>query len=78
MVKKYGRKDRVLSYKAVLEVWKRNVYNVPKKYYTHFIDEMCDQGLITQVSFGKRFKQYKMNGYSKKKCLDKLGDFFLW
>ena len=78
MVKKYGRKDKILSYKAVLEVWKRNVYNVPKKYYSHFIEEMCEMGLLKQVSFGKRFKQYGMNGYSKRKCLDKLGDFFLW
>jgi len=78
MCKKHGKKDKILTYKAVLEIWKRNVYNVPKKYYTHFIQEMCDFELIEQISFGKRFKQYKMYGYTKRKCLDKLGDFFLW
>lgn len=78
MIKKYGKKDRILSYKAVLEIWKRNVYNVPKKYYSHFVQEMCDMDLLKQITYGKRGLQYRMNGYTKRKCLEKLGDFFLW
>ena len=78
MTKKYGFKDRILPYKAVLEIWKRNVYNVPNKYYLHFIKEMCDMGLLEQISFGRRIIQFRMFGYSQKKCLDKLYEFFLW
>ena len=78
MTKKYGKRDKVLTYKAVLEIWKRNVYNVPKKYYSYFIQEMVDMCLLEQISFGKRFKQYKFLGYTKRKCLNKLSEFFLW
>jgi len=78
ITKKHGKKDRVLSYKAVLEIWKRNVYNVPNKYYKHFITEMCEMGLMEQIGFGRRIIQYKVFCYSKRKCLDKLGEFFLW
>ena len=78
MTKKFGKKDRLLPYRALLEVWHRNVYNVPKKYYTHFIAEMCSMGLLEQLTSGRRQIQYKFYGYTKRNCLTSLGEFFLW
>jgi hypothetical protein len=74
MIEKIGNDDQVVESKQLLEVWHRNIYNVPRCYDFHILTEMCDYGLIKRINTLK-YVFYGNKGQTK---LRRLKDFFLW
>lgn len=74
MTDKMGMLDQITTAKQLLEFWHRNIYNVPRKYDLHILNEMCDMGLLEKINTQK----YKFFGKSASIKLKKLRDNFLW
>ncbi len=74
MIDKFGKKDRILFTKQLLEIWRRCIHNVPRKYDYFILQEMCEYGILEKVSSQK----YVLFGSKANKKLAKLNDFFLW
>jgi hypothetical protein len=71
---KVGMEDQMITAKQLLEFWHRNIYNVPRKYDIHILNEMCSMGLLEKINSQK----YKFYGESASNKLKKLRDNFLW
>jgi hypothetical protein len=50
MVEKFGKRNLIISRKRILEVWRRCIHNVPRKYDYHILKEMCNYGLLEKIS----------------------------
>lgn len=75
MVDRIGLIDQIVTTKQLLEFWHRTIYNVPRKYDRHILDEMCMYGLIEKINSQK----YMFYGNKNKNMLRrKLNDKFLW
>lgn len=74
MTEKLGMADQMTTTKTLLEFWHRNIYNVPRKYDTHLLEEMCQMGLIEKINSQK----YKFYGEKASNKLKRLRDNFLW
>lgn len=64
----------MVTTKQLLEFWHRNIYNVPRKYDIHLLNEMCDYGLLDKINT----QRYMFYGHKARKKLRKLRDNFLW
>jgi len=53
MVEKFGRSNKVLSTKQILEVWRRCIHNVPRKYDFFVIKEMEHYGFLEKFTTQK-------------------------
>ena len=73
MTEKLGMMDQITTAKELLEFWHRNIYNVPRKYDVHILNEMCEMGLLEKINSQK----YKFYGDKAKNKLKKLRDNFL-
>jgi len=74
MTEKFGKQDRILFTKQLLEIWRRCIHNVPRKYDYYILQEMCDYGMLEKITTQK----YILFGSRANKKLVKLNDFFLW
>lgn len=74
MTDRLGMEDQLTTKKQLLEIWHRNIYNVPRKYDIHVLNEMCEMGLIDKVNTQK----YRFYGGKANHKLKKLRDNFLW
>ena len=74
MIEKLGSHDQIVESKQLLEIWHRNIYNVPRCYDFHILTEMCDYGLLRRVNTLK-YVFYGDRGQGK---LKRLREFFLW
>jgi len=74
MVDKFGKTDQTVSSKQLIEVWRRQIYNVPRSYDFHILTEMQEYGLIKRINTQKYFF-YGNRSFTKLKQLNK---FFLW
>ena len=74
MTDKLGSSDQTVSAKQLLEIWRRNIYNVPRKYEFHILTEMCQYGLIKRIN-SQKYIFYGNRAFVK---LRKLNKFFLW
>jgi hypothetical protein len=50
MVEKFGKHNRIISRKKILEIWRRCIHNVPKKYHFYILQEMCDYQLLEKIN----------------------------
>lgn len=50
LIEKFGKYNRVVSKKAILEIWRRCIHNVPRKYDYYILKEMCKYGLLEKVN----------------------------
>jgi len=73
MIDKFGKTDRVLFTKQLLEIWRRCIHNVPRKYDYYILQEMCDYGMLEKLTTQK----YILLGSVANQKLSKLNDFFL-
>lgn len=77
LVDKFGKHDRVIPRKGVLEVWRRCIHNVPRKYDFYVLQEMCDFGLMERIN-PQEFQLFafdadgKLSANAKLKILDNL------
>lgn len=60
LVEKFGKHNRIIPRKAILEIWRRSIHNVPRKYDFYIIQEMCDYGLLEKVSV----QEFKLFGFN--------------
>lgn len=74
MTDKIGMEDQITTTKQLLEFWHRNIYNVPRKYDIHILNEMCAMGLIEKINTQK----YRFYGGKASYKLKRLRDNFLW
>jgi len=74
MVDTIGITDEIVTTKTLLEFWHRNIYNVPRKYDVHILNEMCEMGLLRRINTHK----YMFFGRTAKNSLKRLRDNFLW
>jgi len=74
MIDKLGRTDQTTSAKQLLEIWRRNIYNVPRSYDFHILTEMQDYGLIKRINTQK-YIFYGSKSFAK---LKQLNRHFLW
>jgi len=74
MTEKLGMADQITTTKTLLEFWHRNIYNVPRKYDIHLLNEMCEMGLIEKINTQK----YRFYGKRASNKLKRLRDNFLW
>jgi hypothetical protein len=74
MVDKLGMEDQITTNKQLLEFWHRNIYNVPRKYDAHILNEMCEYGLLEKINTQKYYFYGKKAGYK----LKRLRSNFLW
>jgi len=50
MVEKFGHANRILTTKQILEVWRRCIHNVPRKYDYFVMKEMEGFGLVERFT----------------------------
>jgi len=50
MIEKFGKRNSIIPRKRILEVWRRCIHNVPRKYDYHILQEMCDYDLLEKVN----------------------------
>ena len=50
LIEKFGKYDRIVSRKGILEVWRRCIHNVPRKYDFYVLQEMCELGLMERIN----------------------------
>jgi len=50
LIEKFGKQNRIITKKAILEIWRRCIHNVPRKYDFYIIKEMCKYGLLEKVN----------------------------
>jgi hypothetical protein len=74
MTETLGMVDEITTTKTLLEFWHRNIYNVPRKYDVHILNEMCEMGLLKRINTHK----YVFYGRKAKQVLRPLRDNFLW
>jgi hypothetical protein len=74
MTESLGMADQMTTAKSLLEFWHRHVYNVPRKYDSHILREMCEMGLTERINSQK----YMFYGERSSNKLKKLRDNFLW
>ena len=74
MTEKFGKQDRILFTKQLLEIWRRCIHNVPRKYDYYILQEMCDYEMLEKITSQK----YILLGSKAPTKLAKLNDFFLW
>lgn len=74
MIDKIGMEDQIITNKQLLEFWHRNIYNVPRKYDAHILNEMCEYGLLEKINTQK----YQFNGKKASQKLKRLRSNFLW
>jgi hypothetical protein len=58
LIEKFGRYNRVLSRKSILEIWRRCIHNVPRKYDFYILQEMCEFGLLEKINS----KEFQLSG----------------
>lgn len=75
MIEKLGKSDQITTSKQLLEIWRRNIYNVPRNYDYHILTEMCEFGLIARINTQK-YEFYGCTAYPK--VVKRLNKFFLW
>ncbi len=77
LIDKFGKYDRMISRKIILETWRRCIHNVPRKYDFHILQEMCEFGLLERVN-PQEFQLFgfdsegKLSANTKLKILDSL------
>lgn len=59
-IEKFGKHDRIISKKSILEIWRRCIHNVPRKYDYYILKEMCRYGLLEQVN-SQEFKLFSQD-----------------
>ena len=74
MTEKFGKMDRILFTKQLLEIWRRCIHNVPRKYDYYILQEMCDYEMLEKITSQK----YILLGSKANQKLARLNDFFLW
>ena len=74
MIEKLGRTDQTTSAKQLLEIWRRNIYNVPRAYDFHILSEMEQYGLLKRINTQK----YIFYGSKSFPKLLQLNRHFLW
>jgi len=65
LIDKFGKYDRIISRKKILEVWRRCIHNVPRKYDFHVLQEMCEFGLMERVNS----QEFQLFGFDSDKTL---------
>lgn len=60
LIEKFGKYNRVISRKALLEIWRRCIHNVPRKYDYYILKEMCDYGLLERIN-NQEFKLFSQD-----------------
>ena len=77
LIDKFGKHDRIIPRKGILEVWRRCIHNVPRKYDFYLLQEMCFFGLIQRIN-PQEFQLFgfdaegKLSANAKLKILDSL------
>ena len=74
MTQSLGMADQITTSKQLLEFWHRNIYNVPRKFDIHILNEMCEMGMLEGINSQK----YRFFGARAAYKLKKLRMFFLW
>lgn len=74
MIDKLGKNDQITSSKQLLEVWRRNIYNVPRSYDFHILSEMQYYGLVKRINTQK----YIFYGCRSSMKLKQLNKNLLW
>lgn len=73
MVDKFGKSNQILSTKQILEVWRRCIHNIPRRYDFFILKEMETYGLLERFTNQKNcfYGAYgdeilkKMKGYDQ-------------
>jgi len=65
LVEKFGMCNRIIPRKKILEVWRRSIHNVPRKYDYYILQEMCEYGLIEKISI----QEFQLFGFDCNKKL---------
>lgn len=71
LVEKFGKCNRIIPRKTILEIWRRSIHNVPRKYDFYILQEMCDYGLIEKINV-QEFKLFGFNADDKLCMNDKF------
>lgn len=68
LIDKFGKRDIIVSRKKVLEIWRRSIHNIPRKYDFFILKEMDEYGLIRKLNN----QDYELFGLSfdNKICLN--------
>jgi len=77
LIDKFGKHDRIITRKVILETWRRCIHNVPRKFDFYILQEMCEYGLIERIN-PQEFQLFgfdadgKLSTNAKLKVLDSL------
>jgi len=71
LIDKFGKYDRLVSRKAILEVWRRCIHNVPRKFDFYVLQEMCEYGLMERIN-PQEFQLFGLNADGKLSANEKL------
>lgn len=74
MLEKFGHKEIIVSTKNLIEITRRTVYQIPKKYDFFILKELEDYEFLKKINTQK----YLFKGIGNEKKLSKLNDYFLW
>lgn len=74
MLWKFGKRDQAVPTKQLIEVMRRTIYQIPRRFNYVMIDEMNEYGLLKKVNSQKCV----FLGASAHHKLHKFKDYFLW
>lgn len=74
MVDKFGKENQIIFSKNMLEIIRRALQQVPRKYDYFILKEMMHYGLIDKINSQK----YKLLGSRADQKLKALDDYFFW
>jgi hypothetical protein len=74
MLEKFGHKDIIMSTKNLIEICRRTVHQIPKKYDFFILKELENYDFLKKINTQK----YLFKGTGNEKKLSKLNDYFLW
>ncbi|MFI5405069.1 MAG: hypothetical protein ACHQ1D_01005 [Nitrososphaerales archaeon] len=74
MIDRFGKENQIIIAKEVLEVLRRTVYQIPRRYDYYILKEMCSFELLEKVNSQK----YKLMGAHADSKLKEINEYFLW
>jgi hypothetical protein len=74
MIEKFGKSNNLVPAKKLIEITRRTVYQIPKRYDYFILGEMQEYCLLQKINTQK----YMLFGANADKKLKKLNEFWLW
>lgn len=74
MVDKFGKENQIILAKHLLEVLRRTVWQIPRKYDYYILRELCDLGFMERVNT----QRYKLLAAQAEKKLGSMADYSFW